>query len=100
MNLPEPAAAGAPTAADSPPEPPETAEVARLVGERWTTWYGHHTRHWWATPRRPYPWLGLVEGRTPADLVARVREVEACYGPTRPGRRAPVGHRDGTWSAP
>ncbi len=46
-------------------------------------WYGHHTRHWWAMPRPPYPWFGLVEGRTPADLPARVREVQAYYGPSR-----------------
>ncbi|MFS8640970.1 MAG: hypothetical protein LOD90_09215 [Symbiobacteriaceae bacterium] len=54
--------------------------MARLIGEHWMTWYGHYTRRWWATPRRPYPWLGLVEGRTPADLVAKVREVQAYYG--------------------
>ncbi|WP_289008546.1 hypothetical protein [uncultured Thermomonospora sp.] len=54
------------------------------TGGRWVFWYGHYTRRWWAMPRPPYPWFGLTEGRTPADLLARVREVEKYYGPCRP----------------
>jgi len=59
------------------------ADLQRQIGRQWLVWYGHHTRHWWAMPRPPYPWFGLVEGRTPADLPARVREVQAYYGPSR-----------------
>ena len=67
--------------------PDVLADLQRQIGAGWLTWYGHHTRRWWATPRAPYPWLGLVEGRTPADLLARVREVEAFYGSRRDGAR-------------
>ena len=77
-----PAHAPEPTAADAP-GPDVPADLQSRIGGRWLTWYGHHTRHWWAMPRPPYPWFGLVEGRTPADLPARVREVQAYYGPSR-----------------
>ena len=68
------------TAADTP-GPDVLADLQRQVGAQWVTWYGNYTRRYWAMPCPPYPWFGLVEGRTPADLLARVREVQACHRP-------------------
>ncbi|PKK12778.1 hypothetical protein [Thermomonospora sp. CIF 1] len=87
MNLPHPnplAHTPALTAADAP-GPAVLADLQREIGAQWITWHGQYTRRYWAMPRPPFPWLGLVEGRTPADLLARVREVQAHYGPR--GRR-------------
>lgn len=63
------------------------------TGGRWVFWYGHYTRRWWAMPRAPYPWFGLVEGHTPPDLLVKVREIEEYYG-LRRFVRAPVGARE------
>lgn len=61
---------------------PQDAHARELQDrtDGWIIWYGHATARYWAMPRPPYPWWGLVEGDTPERLTARLTRVEANYG--------------------
>ena len=91
VDLPAPAERTIPDAAAMLPE--ALADLVEQTGGQWVIWYGHYTRRWWAMPRAPYPWFGLVEGHTPPDLLVKVREIEEYYG-LRRFVRAPVGARE------
>ncbi|REE97324.1 hypothetical protein DFJ69_2791 [Thermomonospora umbrina] len=67
---------------------PERAarDVQRSTGGRWVAWWGRSTGRYWATPRAPYPWYGLLEAATPLGLRERIGDMDAEYGHGRHGR--------------
>ncbi|WP_119726292.1 hypothetical protein [Thermomonospora amylolytica] len=56
------------------------AEVQARTGGAWVCWFGLFTRSYWGVPRRPHPWWGMAEAKTPVDLLIRIHEVDAHYG--------------------
>ncbi|REE97126.1 hypothetical protein DFJ69_2582 [Thermomonospora umbrina] len=59
----------------------DAERAARVIQEatrgRWLVWYGWYTRRFWATPRAPYPWYGLMEAATPAGLWEQIDGLDA-----------------------
>lgn len=54
--------------------------LQRRTGGRWLCWFGRATGRYWAMPRPPYPWWGLVEGAAPGQLLAAMTQIELVYG--------------------
>lgn len=63
------------------------AKVQARIRDTWICWFGRFTHSYWGIPRRPHPWWGLVEARTPVDLLIRICEIDADHGihRSRPG---------------
>ena len=62
------------------PEDQIAREMEQRTGGRWLVWFGHVTGHYWATPREPYPWHGLIENVSPVGLMAAIGQVETFFG--------------------
>jgi hypothetical protein len=64
------------------PESPTHDDIARRLqghtGGRWSIWYGHSTRRYWAI-RKPPGTHRLVEGATPDELITAMNEVDTFY---------------------
>ena len=58
------------------------AEIQSRTRNTWICWFGRFTGSSWGVPRHPHPWRGLVEARTPVDLLVRIREVDARHDMT------------------
>lgn len=62
------------------PEDIAARRFQRHTGGRWVIWYGHATGRFWAMPRPPNPWRGLVEAATLESLAARLTEIDTFHG--------------------
>lgn len=74
--------------ADESHDPPLsvfTALAARYP--RWTIWFGHSTRHWWALPPRDRDIGDFVEAPSVKELVSSIEDIQ---GLRRDTSRAPA----------